>query len=70
MTTRFYISNSGGDYNLATSHHEYKISLYENSGGGSDKWEAQLTGDIKNRVHTFHTRTQAIDWCLQQLEEK
>ena len=69
MTTRFYISNSAGGKSRR-EYEDYKISLYENSGGGSDKWEAQLTGDIKNRVHTFHTRTQAIDWCLQQLEEK
>jgi len=68
MTTRFYISKTKVGWVPRLK--EYKISLYENSGGGSDKWEAQLTGDIKNRVHTFHTRTQAIDWCLQQLEEK
>ena len=65
----FYISKTKVA-RLSTGHQEYKISHYENSGGGSDKWEAQLTGDIKNRVHTFDTRTQAIDWCLQQLEEK
>ena len=59
----------------------YQISLYESSGGGSNRWEVQLIGseknqvhtllklkNKKNQVHTFRTRAQAIDWCLEQLK--